>query len=115
MKKSILKSKKIECDEILIDHILSISEQNKIINKYILEFQKIYHNNENERNKVKFNSISYEINFYNSDSPSHLNRKNRFLISTDTTDMCIVYHNGNIQHPSKYDSENLINIKLKSL
>ena len=128
MKKSILKCAKFQYDkdyEIFIDHILSISDKNKIINKYILEFQKIYdnddecvdHNDRNKRiiNKVKFNSVSYEINFNTFDSPSCVNFKNRFLISTDTSDMCIVFHNGNIQHPSKFDSENLINIKLKSL
>ena len=116
MKKSILKYDSIKAyEETFINNMLIIAEQNKYINVELLKTEVLDNRNRRTKKKLKLDEVSCEIIFNQYEPSIKVNRQNGFLISTDTSDMCIVYHNGNILHPFKINNEKLINMKLKSL
>ena len=118
MTKSILKSIPISfymhTEDYFIEYMNYCSEKNKILNILIDEqYPHIKSSNRvKSHNNITINTISLEISFNKFDSPSVINLKKGFMITTDMNDCYMICIDGNISHPNKVKKKPELNLKL---
>ena len=102
------------------DYLNYCSEENSMFNQLnSLILKKTYEDENININKskksIKLNDVSYEISFNKNDSPSMLNLRNGFYVTTDENDICLVYMDSNLCHPNKLKNKPNINLKIKNV